>query len=45
MIEGAGSLLDTEQYAKLRNLVFEFVDIWRVILSRDGPAKVTPFKV
>ena len=29
----------------LRDLVFEFKDIWRVRLSADGPAKVTPLKV
>jgi len=29
----------------LRDLVFEFRDIWRVRLSADGPAKVTPLKV
>jgi len=38
-------VLDTEQKAMLRNLVYEFVDVWRVALSRDGPAQVTPFKV
>jgi hypothetical protein len=29
----------------LRDLVFEFRDIWRVGLSADGPAKVTQLKV
>jgi len=29
----------------LRDLVFEFRNIWRVRLSADGPAKVTPLKV
>jgi hypothetical protein len=29
----------------LRNLISEFRDIWRVRLSTDGPAKVTPLKV
>jgi hypothetical protein len=45
MVERAASVLGTEQKAKLRNLVFEFIDIWRVAASGDGPAKVTPFKV
>jgi hypothetical protein len=45
MIEEAGRLLDTEQKVKLRNLVYEFVDVWRVALSTDGPAQVTSFKV
>jgi hypothetical protein len=45
MIESARRVRDNEQKAKLRNLVYEFLDIWRVALSRDGPAKVTPFKV
>ena len=44
-IERAGKVLDTEQKAKIRNLIYEFADVWRVALSRDGPAKVTPFKV
>jgi hypothetical protein len=35
MIERAGSVLDTEQKAELRNLVFEFLDIWRVALSLE----------
>ena len=45
MVERAASVLGTEQKAKLRNLLFEFVDVWRVALSRNGPAQVTPFKV
>jgi len=45
MIERAGRVLDTEPKAKLRNPVYEFVDVWRVALSSDGPVKVTPFKV
>jgi len=45
MIERAGSVLDTEQKAKLRNLVFGLVDIWRVAFSRDGPANLMPLKV
>ena len=34
MIERAESVLDSDQEAKLRNLVFEFVDMWRVADSR-----------
>ena len=45
MIERAGSVLDNEQKAKLRNLVFGLVDIWRVAFSRDGPANLMPLKV
>jgi hypothetical protein len=45
MVERAGRVLDTQQKAKLRNVVYEFVDVWRVALSIDGPAKATPFKV
>jgi len=41
MIERAGRVLDTEQKANLRNRVYEFVDVWRVSLSRDGPGKLT----
>ena len=37
-------MLDTEQKAQVRNLVYEFVDVCRVDLSRDRPAKVTTFK-
>ena len=29
----------------MRDLVFEFKDIWKVRLSADGPEKVTPLKV
>jgi hypothetical protein len=29
----------------LRDVAFEFRDIWRVRLSAEGPAKVTPIKV
>ena len=38
-------MLDSEQKAKLGNLVYNFVDVWRVAFSRDGPPQVTPFKV
>jgi hypothetical protein len=44
IIERPGRVIDTEQKAKLRNQVCEFVDVWRVALSRDGPAKVTSFE-
>jgi len=45
MIERAGIKLYTEQKPKVRNVVYEFVNVWRVALSRDGSAQVAPFKV
>ena len=41
----ASKELSEIQGKALRDLVFEFKDIWRVRLSADGPAKVTPIKV
>jgi hypothetical protein len=45
MVSKASRHLDSEQVRKLKSFVFEFKDVWRVILSKDGPAKVTPFAV
>ena len=47
MIERSSSELTVEQVQRLRKLVFEYEDIWRIDLEDDqsGPAKVTPLKL
>jgi hypothetical protein len=37
--------LDSVEIEALRNYVYRDKDIWRVKLSEDGPAKVTPLKI
>jgi hypothetical protein len=41
----ASKRLSETQGKALRDLVFEFRDIWRARLSADGPTKVTPLKI
>ena len=37
--------LTDQQYQRLKALVYKYVDIWRITLQEDDPAKVTPYKV
>jgi len=45
MVLRASKGLNEMQGKALCDLVFDFRDIWRVRLSADGPAKVTPLRV
>jgi hypothetical protein len=45
MVLRASKRLSEMQGKALRDLVFEFRDIWRVRFSPDAPAKVTPLKI
>ena len=45
MVSQASDGLDSVHIKALRNLVHRYKNIWRVKLSADGPAKVTPLKI